>query len=148
MVPANDGTLSDLIHNSLAHNMVLGERMAGLALDVIYGRRNNAMAPNIRKASRVSGQIVELEFDYVKGRMYTFDVGPHDLPFVIEDQDGTNGIASYEVADPEKIRLNLERELRGSARVHGAASPFPKAIIPIDSDSHLPMLSFYGIDIK
>lgn len=147
IIPANDCTLSDLIHNSSASNMVLGERLAKIALNKIYGKNILCDAPDIIKAEKVGDDKVILTFDHVNNRLYAFDMGGDQLPFTIEDEKGYIQIRSYELSGISSFLLTMDRNLEGTCQIHGAFEQNPKAIIPVDFETHLPMLSFYGMEI-
>ena len=63
-------------------------------------------------------------------------------------QKGMIKIRRYELREADTIALILDRKPEGKCRVHGAWEQNPKGIIPIDTSSHLPMLSFYGAEIS
>ena len=148
IIPATDCTLSDAIHNSSAANIVIGERLSKIALKNIYKKGINYNAPDLSEATKISHDKILLNFDNVCNRLYTYEVGADNLPFVIEDEKGFAVIKSYEQNDVNTITITLDRELGNSCRIHGAFEQNPKAIIPIDFSNHLPMLSFYGVEVK
>ena len=76
-----------------------------------------------------------------------FDVSTEDLPFVVEDENGIAHIKSYEQNEANTVIIILDRALKGKCLVHGASEQNPKSIIPIDFATHIPMLSFYGVEI-
>lgn len=148
VVPSIDCTLSDAIHNSSASNLVLGERLARIALKYIYGRSIGfADAPDLLEARKMDKNKILLIFNNIYNRLYTYECGVEDLPFVVEDEKGFVKIKSYEQWDVYTITLILDRELEGKCHVHGAYEQNPKYIIPVDFASHLPMLSFYGVEV-
>lgn len=148
IVPAIDCTLSDAIHNTSSSNMVLGERLAKLALNETYGRKYICKAPDIVQAKSFDPCTVELVFENITQRLYMFEIDVKDLPFTIVDEDGTVGFLMYELKGKDSITIKLDRELKGKSFVHGAFERNPKYVIPIDVDGHLPMLAFYGVEIK
>lgn len=148
IIPTTDCTLSDLIHNSSAANMVIGERLARVALNSIYGRNFVSKAPDIVSARKLSRDSILLTFDNVYNRLYAFEVGTENLPFAVEDEKGFVSIKSYELSSYNEITITLHRELGKSCKVHGAYEQNPKGVIPIDFASHLPMLSFYEVGVS
>lgn len=148
IVPAIDCTLSDLIHNTSASNMVLGERLAKQALTEVYGRKYISRAPDINHAKLIDPDTVELSFENVTQRLYMFEVDVKELPFTIIDEDGTVGFSDYKIKAKDTIIIKLDRELTGKSFVHGGFEHNPKFLVPIDIDGHLPMLAFYGVEIE
>lgn len=148
IIPSTDSTLSDAIHNSSASNMVLGERLANVALENIYGKSFGSTSPDLAEAGRVDEDKVLLTFSNINNRLFLFEVSPDHLPFVIEDEKGVANIKSYELQDVNKIAITLDRKLKGRCQVHGAFEQNPKTVIPIDAASHLPMFSFYGAEVR
>lgn len=148
IIPTTDCTLSDLIHNSSAANIVIGERLARVALNNIYGRNFVSKAPDIASARKLSADSILLTFDNVYNRLYAFEVGAENLPFAVEDEKGFANIKSYELSNYNEIIITLHRELEESCKVHGVYEQNPKGVIPIDFASHLPVLSFYGVEVN
>ena len=148
VIPANDCTLSDVIHISSASNMMLGERLARIALGEIYGQNIPCRAPDILNAFLTEDNKIILEFKNIYQRLYVYDVMPMELPFVIEDDKGFIQIREYEITDKNHISLVLERAPSGSGMIHGAYEKNPRFFMLMDSGTHLPMLSFYGVEIK
>jgi hypothetical protein len=70
VVPTTDCTLSDAIHLSASGNLVLGERLAGVALRRIYGKRYGYEAPNIKSVCRTGVDGIRLTFAPVYNRLY------------------------------------------------------------------------------
>ena len=148
VIPASDCTLSDLIHNSSAANVVIGERLSKIALNNIYGRNIMSKAPDLVEAKMIEKDKIILTFENVYNRLYYYDIGVENLSIAVEDEDGFVTLKSYEVSDVNKIAITLCRKLKNKSMVHGAYEQNPKGMIPIDYATHLPILSFYGIKIK
>lgn len=147
VTPSLDCPQADAIHNSSATNVVLGERVARAALHILYGRKRAALAPDLRSARLdETGAQVLLAFDHVASRLYDYNVTPEELPFVPEDADGPAALrgASFQGS---RVRLGLARPLRGPAFVSCGAEQNPRRMIPVDYDSHLPILSFYHVPL-
>ncbi len=147
VIPSTDSTLSDAIHISSVSNMVLGERLARTALKNVYGRKVRCDAPDLIQAQKSGADTVTLTFNNIYDRLYTFEIDAGNLPFLVEDEIGMIKIKSYELK-ADSIILTLDREPEGKCQVHGAWEQNPKGIIPIDAVSHLPMLSFFGVEVQ
>lgn len=148
IIPSNDCTLSDAIHNSAAANLKLGERLAKSALANVYRRNCVSEAPNITKAVKLTGKRIQLWFENVKGKLYTFEVGPEKLPFTVADEQGEIGITEYEINNCSGILLVMDREPGQNCVIHGVWEQNPEFFAPIDDFSHLPILSFYGVELE
>lgn len=151
VIPALDCPLSDEIHNSPAGNMMIGERMANAALANIYGLPALHQAPRLAEAAfgppTANGQAtVRLRFADVAGRLSA--IGPHEQVFTVEDNQGSIGIDRWSVISCDRIELVLSRPPEGAARVHGAYETNPAAYLPLDIETHMPMLAFYGAPIE
>ncbi len=147
VLPNSDGTLSDAIHYSSSHNLVLGERLAKTALKHIYGKNIRWDAPDLEEAKKTSPDSVTLKFSNVFGRLYTIEATEKTISFFVEDEDGLVGLSEYIIKAPDTIMLKLTRNIRGKCRVHGCYQKTPKELMPKDFETHLPVLSFYGVDI-
>ncbi|HHY82219.1 MAG TPA: sialate O-acetylesterase [Clostridiales bacterium] len=148
VVPALDCGLSDIIHNRSSANLMLGERLARTALTEIYGRSFLYKAPDLSKAIRVGINKILLEFDNVYDRLDTLGVQPSQLPFTIVDEEGTANIRDCSLRKKNQFVITLDRELKGRCVIHGAYQQNPPFIIPVDFETHLPMLAFYGIKVQ
>jgi len=145
VVPAIDLSLSDTTHNSSAGNMILGERMAKVALGGVYKKSVEFKAPDITRAVKSDdGKTVKLVFDNVTGRLWTAD--SNTRCFKVEDENGDVAINEIEYGDKE-IYLKLSRRLVGSAVAHGAYGANPSKV-PVDIDRMMPILAFYNVEIK
>jgi sialate O-acetylesterase len=144
-IPALDCPLSDGIHNSPAGNMIIGERLAKVALAYIY---SNALvsttAPNL---SSVVWQVEDgiasicLQFANVSG--YLTAIGPTDKVFSVEDANGEIEITEWEITARNEITLRLSRSPEGELFVHGAYEMNPSSHLPLDTGTYMPMLAFY-----
>jgi sialate O-acetylesterase len=145
VVPAFDLPLSDLIHNSPAGNMLLGERLARSALFLTYHVGADSRAPNVEAACRVNGSRIELRFAHVVSRMDCIDEKANC--FRVEDEDGEVPVAKVSYPMDNTVVLALERPLRGGAQVHGGWGADPDTV-PMDMERFVPMLGFYGLEIQ
>ena len=62
------------------------------------------------------------------------------------DESGENKITALEI-EQEKIHLTLSRKIEGNGVIHGEWQANPSHTPIMDSVTHLPMLSFYGVEI-
>ncbi|MBW4079932.1 sialate O-acetylesterase [Paenibacillus sp. S150] len=148
IVPSIDCTLSDAIHNDSPSNLMLGERLANVALWELYGRRAvYCHAPNIRQAVQTEDRRVKLTFDHVNTRLEMYDTVKHLFPFHLEDEAGAVAVDGFEHGNDGNLELRLGREIAGAARIHGCFEQNPSVFAPFDLDSHLPMLCFYNVAV-
>lgn len=148
VLPTLDGMISDCIHNNAPFNIVLGERMAKQALNVLYHRTYFADAPDIRQNVQTGETTILLEFSNVYDHLETFGVAVEDLPFVVEDSSGINPVLKYRVVNNTCIELELERPVRHDSVVSCSPGRNPKGRIPADYANHYPILAFYRIPVK
>jgi hypothetical protein len=146
VVPTTDCTLSDAIHLSASGNLVLGERLAGVALRRIYGKRYGYEAPNIKTACRTGADGIRLTFAPVYNRLFAFEEPPEQLPITVEDRAGPVRVVSYTL-EKDTITLRLERPAGPECTVSGAATTNPPWFTPVDFASHIPVLSFYRFPV-
>lgn len=146
VIPANDSLLSDSIHNSSLSNLVLGERIARIALSKIYGKNLRWDAPNLSSARKIAEDKVLLSFDNVYGRLYDYGIEANNLPFTFEDEKGNVSIKNCELIEDSSLLFTMDRKI-GKCKVHGAFEKNPKSMIPVDYETHLPMLSFYNVEV-
>lgn len=147
IVPTMDCGLSDGIHNNSASNMMIGERIAKIALKEVYGFNYNCQAPDIKAAYTIDESKIILEFENVCGNLDNRVLGTSALPFVVEGREGNIEIKDYYI-DKNKITLIFNEKLEGNLTVHGAYEKNPKVFVPFDDSTHLPMLAFYGVKIE
>ena len=147
VVPTLDLGLSDGIHNNSAANMVLGERLAYLALSENYRKAVVGKAPDIETAEVISGTQIKLTFSNVYQSINTLGLPAKELQFEANDENGSLEITGY-TAKENIIILNLAREIGGKAMVSFAAKFFPNPNIPFDMGSGLPLLAFLNFDVN
>jgi hypothetical protein len=145
VIPTTDCGLSDQIHNSAHANILIGERLAKTALYRIYNGKPYS-APNIIFAKKENSRTVRLIFENVIERLFYLGE-PDELPFTIQDQEGNIKISNF-TENLNEIIIELERDIKGNAIVHGVYEKNPCNYPPVDIYSRLPMLSFYGMDIN
>ena len=146
VVSALDLSLTDGIHISPGGNMLIGERAAASALDMVYGQPVYGRAPQPERARfGREGTAIELSFRDVAGRMDTIDA--RAIPFRVEDEQGEVPVTKVEYTGTAMIRLLLGRTVAGRAVVHGAFGACPPPA-PADMDRVVPMLGFYGFPVQ
>lgn len=147
LVPSLDFTLSDCIHNSSAANVVLGERMAKLALQKIYGENIRAMAPDVVEAVFVQPDQIRICFENVYEKLYTYDVPADRLSVQVEDELGIVNVHAYRIQNKNECILDLERTVQGNTYIHNAKGMDPQGRSMIDFATHLPVIGFYKIPV-
>ncbi|BBH22125.1 hypothetical protein Back11_34700 [Paenibacillus baekrokdamisoli] len=149
-VPALDCPLSDGIHNSPAGNMIIGERLAKIALAHIYTNALvSADAPNLSSVVWLHEDILPsicLQFANVSG--YLIAIGPKDQVFSVEDANGEIEITQWEITGRNEITLRLSRSPEGDTFVHGAYEMNPSSHLPLDTGTYMPMLAFYKQKVR
>jgi sialate O-acetylesterase len=145
VVPTFDLPLSDLVHNSPAGNLLLGERMARAALGMVHGKAEDYLAPDLQSVKRLpDGKTLELTFAPVSSRIDTVDVLA--VPFSVEDADGWVPVEKTSFPGKAIVRLELGRALSGKAVVHAGFGRSPDAM-PMDMERFIPILGFYNVEI-
>lgn len=148
VIPSLDCQLSDRIHNSSSANMLLGERLARMAISEIYGIAGICKAPDINRIISLDEKTLCLYFDNIYLQLDAMELPAEDLPFQIEDREGTIAVTGYSIKDKNKLLLYLKRELKGKTCVHCAYGQNPEAVLPIDLGSYLPVLAFMGVEVE
>lgn len=147
VIPTTDSTFSDQIHISALSNIRLGERAAKIVLCHLFGKNYMCDAPDIGCVKRINDTTVEIIFDNVYERLET-RVNGENLSIYAEDSDGIASVTEYQITDRNRIILTFERNLKDKCVLHGGYTKGMKGLLPIDFATHLPVLSFYGVEIK
>jgi hypothetical protein len=148
VVPSLDLSLSDAIHLSSAGNLVLGERAAKAVLGIFFSKGSEFRAPEPSSATRDGKGRIRVRFDYVSDRLDGFGVLPELSPFVVERMDGLRLVpVSVEYPYHNEILLTFASDPGPGSRLHGASQLNPYPVLPIDTGTRLPMLSFYGFQV-
>lgn len=145
IIPASDCPLSDDIHNSPAGNMLIGERLAKLALANIYDFSIANGASNVESAVLEEDRIT-LKFTGISERLLVLD--PHEKVFAIEDENGSIEVVKWFVSSTNSIQVFLKRKPVGKTYIHGAFEKNPAFFLPIDTGTYTPILSFYKMEVK
>ena len=147
IVPTIDsGKLTDGIHNSRAANVLLGERAALLALNIIYNKGLDFFAPDIESARLVAENTVKLEFSHVSDCLMAFHVAASDLPIMVEDVNGVNQITDYDITK-NTILLYLKNKVQGKCTVKCQYGRNPKGYIQ-DIGKQMPILCFSNMVVE
>ncbi|WP_164821510.1 sialate O-acetylesterase [Paenibacillus koleovorans] len=149
VIPATDCALTDAVHHSPAGNALIGERLAKTALAAVYVKTRPYHAPSLVEAryqSEGAVHTVKLEFDHVSGRLLANSL--RGKLFTIEDFAGSVEVSEWRITGRDRIEITVDRPLAEQAYIHGAYEMNPSASIPVDSDTYLPVLSFYRHPIQ
>ena len=145
VVPTLDLPLSDDCHTSSAGNLVLARRKAEAALAMVYGKAPSPLYPDVSEAVReIDGRSVELTFRGVSSRLQF--IGPGETDFAVEDEAGFAAVRRARCVGRDRVRLDLERTVSTSARVHSAFGANPTAHLR-DAEENTPILAFYGVPV-
>lgn len=147
VTPSMDLGLCDLVHNNSQSNMVLGERLANMALSETFKMNVLGKAPDILSAKEVTPTTVRIAFSNISQNIATLGLPAKDLQFEITDDHGVVEIINY-VVNIDIIDLNVSREIVGNGRISFAAKAYPHSIIPFDLGSGLPLLGFLNFRIE
>ncbi|HEX6972634.1 MAG TPA: sialate O-acetylesterase [Limnochordia bacterium] len=141
VIPALDLTLSDVIHIDAPSSVVLGERMAQLALGLAYGRAGVWRPPEVDRAAFADGerQTIELHVAHVVDGLVPLQ--PRGA-FVVVDARGEVPIGEVTLVAPDRIRLRLTRPAEGRVVCHGAYGDDPP--VGFVDGRKLPILGFLG----
>jgi sialate O-acetylesterase len=147
IVPTIDCTLSDTIHNSSSSNIMLGERIAKLALSEIYGKSYNAKAADVSSAMKTGINKVELIFENVYGILNFWNLAAKDISIKAADDLGKLAIKSYS-ATSNSVSLEFIRNMQGKVFIHNAYQCNPTYFVPKDTANGVPMLCFYNVEVE
>ena len=134
--------LSDGIHTGSGGNLVIGQRMASVALGGVYGLDVKYLHPDCSKARRVSAKQIELTFDNIDTRLHFENNIPEQFPFAVRDEQGSLPVAGWAIRGRSRLRIRLARPMAGKATVTGAPTACPPTIVPMDIAGYRPMLGF------
>lgn len=148
IVPAIDiGRMSDGLHNSKSANMLLGERIARMALYRIYHKGIDPSAPDLEYAKCIDRNKVELKFQNVEDTLMAYHVtNPERLPILVEDEHGVNPIKHFEIKK-DVIELLCDRDITETARVKCQYSKNPLNLIQ-DFGKQSAVLCFSKVKIE
>jgi hypothetical protein len=96
----------------------------------------------LRRARSVKGRVIEWEFDNVDTRVHFENHIPEQFLFAVRDRAGAVRVTGWRFMDKDRMRLELERPLKGRATVTGAPTACPPSVLPFDICGYRPMLGF------
>lgn len=146
MVPSIDLMVCDGIHNSAMSNMVIGERVANMALKYIYGKQIICDAPDIKKAVQEAGNTIRLYFDNVVGELFSDYNCTDKLMFSITDELGRITPCDYSCPGDNSVVLIFERDIQGKTVVN-CDGYNDSGLMPYDLFSYLPIIPFHGVSV-
>lgn len=142
-----DSTTSDAIHTNAFSNIAIGERVAAAVLNKLYGFTNERLCPDVIDVTRAEDKKhVVITFNNVIENL----CGVHNqcIPVTVFKPDGTE----MEIADwngtLNMINIFLKEEAPDGSKVAGLWQAVPDFKPPFDSGTRLPILAFYGLEIK
>lgn len=140
VAPSLDLGLSDWVHNNAAANLVLGQRLAWLALECVYGQRYMGRCPNVESAVLEENDAVRVRFAPVYGHL----VGalPPGDDFIVEDAQGVipHGDCRY---TRDAVLIPLARRPEGEMVCSFAPYHLNTGFLPFDRATGMPPLAFY-----
>lgn len=142
MVPSIDLMVCDGIHNSAMSNLVIGQRVANMALRHIYCREVICDAPDIERII-AKGNTARLYFSNVYDRIYADRNQTEKLMFSLNDARGRMCPVDYECPGDNSMILVFERLIQEDAVV-SCDRYNDTGLMPYDMFSYLPVIPFYG----
>lgn len=147
MVPTIDLPVCDGIHNASMSNMVLGERVANLALRHIYGKSVICDSPDIQKAVLETENSVRLYFRNVYDRIWCDMNRPESLMFTVSDDNGVTEPDDYSCGGDNTLLISFPRKIGSNATVN-CDKYNESGLMPYDLYSYLPVIPFNNIKIE
>ena len=145
MAPSIDCPVCDGVHNASSSNLVIGERVANLALRYIYDRPIVCDAPDIDRAVKTADNQIRLVFRHVGGHLFANLNPVEELMFTVEDEAGEAVPTGYACPGDNTLLLSFDRPLgRG---IIGCRRLNLSGLMPYDVYSYLPVIPFDGIPI-
>lgn len=143
VVPSYDVTMSDGIHNSSGGNVVLGERLALTALQMIYHKPGKTAA-SVMHAEYVDDTHIRLRF--AEG-FHVIPTDRHADGMHVEDAQGLAECLSADWEPDDSVLVTAKRPFVLPAKYHAFWQENIPPFIPRDTNG-MPMLACYGIDIE
>jgi len=147
MVPSIDLMVCDGIHNSAMSNMVIGERVANIALKYVYEKEVVCDAPDIREIRLESAKSLRLYFDHVYEKVFADENEVDKLMFSVVDKYGRIEPCDYWCPGDDSIVLSFEREIGKDALVN-CDKYNDTGLIPYDLYTHLPIIPFSEVKVQ
>lgn len=147
VIPSTDSTMSDGRHNSANGNLMLGERLGHMALEVLYAMDTRSFPPDIYKAHRsADGLQVTLHFTNIHEKIFVRASDPRT--FTVTDAQGVNTVERLFGEYEDAVVLTLRRPLKGEAYVSSLWQACPPFAMPVETSLRMPYLSFYRYIIE
>lgn len=116
LVVTIDCPLSDDVHNHAVSNVIIGERFADLALEMMYGALTDSAFPEPEQIRFGNDGCIEIEFAHLSGDwVQTARI----RDFTVEDEAGFVPIGHIDVDEHNRIHIRLERKPSGGVMLHG-----------------------------
>ena len=146
VVPSYDLTMSDEIHNDAASSLVIGQRLAEVALHAVYGLPGfaHSFAPDVASIRKIASNQTELTFDHCEC-LYAIKVPTHMMPFICEDKAGETTPIAMQVTGRNTMVVTWARDLADDAKISFVPSELGAMRVLFDQPSYLPPLSFYRV---
>lgn len=146
VIPTLDSLkLSDWIHNSSAMNIVIGERLAMRALDVLYGKINFKI-PEIEYAKKISENTAEFKFINVQSFLINQHFGNISYPIAVTDEEGEIPIDKFDIQN-DTVTIKFKRRIMKNAKAKCQYGINPPAML-LDLGSQMPPLAFSDYSVE
>ena len=139
IIPSYDMRLYDHVHINAWSTLGLGERMARMVLEELYGI-GYGKAPDLGKARCIDGNRVELEVLHLRKYLDIKDIPASLSPFTVIDDEGEIAITDYK-ASGSTVTLTLERAPGKNAVLHHVYGTAAPRTVLSDFQNALPVLS-------
>lgn len=145
VIPSMDLGLSDWVHNNAAANLVLGQRLAWLALESLYGQCYMGHSPEVSRIELRENGVVRVSFAHVYGHLVA--ALPPGEDFIVEDAEGEvpHGNCRYE---RDAVQIPLLRAPVGETVCSFAPYHLNTGLLPFDRATGMPPLAFYRCAVE
>ncbi len=144
LTPTADLPLFDVVHLNARANVLLGERMADMALGAAHGIDVSWKAPEAVSAQKTGQDAVRLTIEGADEGLTLLHGGRP--AFSAEDDSGPVAASACR-AEPGALTLTFPRMLGPGTRLHGVWQMNP-AKPPVRPGDGLPLISFYGLKVE
>ncbi len=144
--PTHDLALSDWAHNNAVSCQILGQRMAWIALEKLYGKHYYGMCPDAEDIV-LKGDTVEITFGNVHQWLVNLCLPGEECDFEVEDDSGKIPVVACECR-MNTVMLKLERTPAGKALCSFAHRPTNSGHLPFDRANAMPPLTFYRAEAR
>ncbi len=146
VVPSLDLPVCDTIHNNAHSNLVIAQRVAGVALKYVYGKEVVCDFPDICKAEKIGKDTVRVYFDNVLDALTTDYAEVNESVFAVEDENGVSEIIEMKYRGDNTLDLVFDRAIGKNARI-GCTRISALGTLPYDVATRLPILAFCDIKV-